>query len=327
MNSFGINFRIQIFGESHGSGVGVVLDGVPPGIELLEEDFCEDLNRRRGGDRLGTTPRREEDRVEFLSGIFLQRTTGVPLTLFFRNKEHRSADYQELRNVPRPGHSDWVAAKKFRGFEDYRGAGHFSGRLTLALVAAGVVAKKMLPQLKIKADLLELLGETDIEKGVAKAVALQDSAGGVIGCSVEGMPVGLGEPFFAGLESSLAAVLFAIPAVKAVGFGSGFRAARMLGSEHNDSIIDESGRTETNNAGGINGGISNGNPLYFEVTVKPASSTPKLQQSLHLREAKVLPFKVGGRHDLCIPLRVPVVVEAACALVLADFYLTQQKWQ
>lgn len=325
MNSFGLNLRIQIFGESHGSGVGIILDGVPPGLELSEHDFCEDVNRRRGGSYLGTTARKEEDKVEFLSGYFAGRTTGAPLTLFFANRNHNSEDYIKFRNVPRPGHADWVANKKFSGFEDYRGGGHFSGRLTLVLVAAGVVAKKIIPNISIKASLLELLGETDIEKGIQKAVSLQDSAGGVVGCTAESVPVGLGEPFFASLESSLAALLFSIPAVKAVGFGSGFRAGRMLGSEHNDALMDADGRTSTNNAGGINGGISNGNSLYFEVTIKPASSTPKLQNSLHLNEGEVLPFQVNGRHDLCIPLRVPVIVEAVCALVLADFYLTKQK--
>lgn len=297
------------------------MDGVPAGLPLQEQDFAADIARRRGGTQAGTTPRAEEDKPEFLSGYFNAHTTGAPLTLLFRNREQRSEDYAELRNVPRPGHADWVAAQKFAGFNDCRGGGHFSGRLTLALVAAGVVAKKIIPQISIKAWLRELLGEQDIAQGLAKALELQDSAGGVVACEARGVPVGLGEPFFAGLESALAALLFAIPAVKAVGFGSGFRAASMLGSEHNDAIIDAAGTTKTNHSGGINGGISNGNPLYFELTVKAASSTPKEQESLHLREQQVLPFRVGGRHDLCIALRVPVVAEAVCALVLADFYL------
>lgn len=329
MNAFGRNLRVQIFGESHGVGVGVILDGAPAGIPLSDDDFIADIARRQGGTQLGVTPRKEEDKVEFLSGCFNSRTTGAPLTLFFRNTNIRSRDYAEFLNVPRPGHADWVATQKFGGFNDYRGGGHFSGRLTLPLVAAGVVAKKIIPQIAIKAWLLELGGERDIAQGVAKALSLQDSVGGVVACEAQGIPVGLGEPFFASVESVLAGLLFAIPAVKAVGFGSGFRVARMLGTEHNDAIVDATGKTKTNNSGGINGGITNGNPLYFELTIKPASSTPKAQESLHLRENKVLPFRVGGRHDLCIALRVPVVAEAVCALVLADFWLAEcgrQNW-
>ncbi len=317
MNSFGRIFRLTVFGESHGEALGVVLDGVLPGIVLDPADFESDLARRRAG-AAGTTPRRERDLPELVSGVFQGRTTGAPLTILFRNENSQSNDYEALRATPRPGHADFVAAHKFSGFEDYRGGGHFSGRLTLLLVAAGVVAKKMLPKYRITATLLEVGGSADIESAIARAVTQQDSIGGVVECCVEGLPIGLGEPFFDSLESVLAHALFSIPAIKGVEFGAGFMAARMRGSEHNDSIVNADGLTQTNHAGGIVGGISNGNDLVLRVAVKPTSSTPQLQETYNKVSGKVEPFQVKGRHDLCIALRVPVVVEAVVACVLAD---------
>ena len=311
---------MHIFGESHGESVGIVVDGCPAGLPLAVEDFLEDLERRKGGKQKGTTPRQEEDLPMFMSGIFNGRTTGAPIMIMFGNKNTRSADYDKLRAVPRPGHADWVAHQKFGGFEDYRGGGHFSGRLTLPLVAAGVIAKKLLKDLSIKATITEIGGEKDTEAGLQKAIDAKDSVGGIVECVVDGMPVGLGEPFFDSLESALAHAAFAIPAVRGVEFGTGFAAARMTGLEHNDAIEDMQGRTATNHAGGVVGGISNGNPLVFRIAIKPTSSTPKEQQTLNWETGVKEAFSVKGRHDLCIALRVPPVLEAVTALVLADLY-------
>jgi chorismate synthase len=243
----------------------------------------------------------------------------------FENKNTRSSDYEKIRSIPRPGHADFVAHHKFGGHEDYRGGGHFSGRLTVCLVAVGVIAKKLLPQLTIAAEIIEVGGEKNIEAGLQKAIDAKDSVGGIVECSVQGMPVGLGEPFFDSVESMISHAAFSIPAVKGIEFGAGFTAARMFGSEHNDALLDNSGRTKTNHAGGIVGGISNGNELVFRIIVKPTSSTPKEQESLNWETGLVEPFSVKGRHDLCIALRVPPVLEAITAMVLADLFLLEQK--
>lgn len=324
MNSFGRIFRVNVFGESHGESVGVNIDGCPAGIPLGVEDFLPDLARRKAGAK-GTTPRKEEDWPYLKSGVFNGHTTGAPLTILFENNNTRSSDYEKLRAFPRPGHADFVAAKKFGGFEDYRGGGHFSGRLTLNLVAAGVVAKKILGNITVKATLKEVGGEADPEKGLEKAIEAKDSVGGIVECEVQGLPIGLGEPFFDSVESLIAHAVFSIPAVKGIEFGAGFKAARMFGLEHNDAIIDPDGKTATNNAGGVVGGITNGNPLVFRIAVKPTSSTPKEQQTLNIETGKVEAFSVKGRHDLCIALRVPVVLEAVTALVLADLLLLEQQ--
>ncbi|MBK5271655.1 MAG: chorismate synthase, partial [Bacteroidia bacterium] len=235
MNSFGRIFRVSIFGESHGESVGIIVDGCPAGLSLALEDFLPDLERRKGGTQKGTTPRQEEDLPIFKSGIFNNTTTGAPITILFENKNIRSGDYEKQRDVPRPGHADFVADRKFGGFEDFRGSGHFSGRLTVALVAAGVIAKKLLNQIKITSAILEIGGEKDLDKGLQKAIDNKDSIGGIIECRAIGLPVGLGEPFFDSVESVLAHAVFAIPAVRGIEFGTGFAAAKMFGSEHNDS--------------------------------------------------------------------------------------------
>ena len=328
MNSFGRIFRLSIFGESHGPMVGITIDGVIPGIEISEIDFEIDLQRRRGGGVSGTTSRREDDLPIFLSGIFNGRTTGAPLTIAFENKNVISKDYEAQRKIPRPGHADFVASKKFMGFEDYRGGGHFSGRLTVCLVAAGVIAKKILGELnksnsniEIKSELISVGGETDITIGIQKAIDAQDSIGGVVECVIKNVPIGLGEPFFDSLESMISHAVFAIPAVKGIEFGSGFGAALMKGSDHNDSLVDASGKNASNNSGGISGGISNGNEIIFRIAIKPTSSTPKEQSSLNIETGLVEDFNIKGRHDLCIALRVPPVLEAVAACVLADFFL------
>jgi chorismate synthase len=327
MNSFGTLFRVSIFGESHGPSVGIVIDGCPAGLSLAKEDFFEDTRRRQGGNMHGTTPRKEDDLPIFLSGIFNDKTTGAPLTIIFENNNTRSGDYQKQRAVPRPGHADFTASKKFGGFEDYRGGGHFSGRLTVCLVAAGVVAKKILAKKKIicSSTLIEVGGEKNIEAGIEKALKIGDSVGGIVGCDVQNLPVGLGEPFFDSVESVLAHAVFAIPAVKGIEFGSGFESAKMFGSEHNDAILNDAGTTKTNHAGGIVGGITNGNNLVFRIAIKPTSSTPKPQETYNNETGNVETFSVKGRHDLCIALRVPVVLEAVTAMVLVDLLFKEQQ--
>jgi chorismate synthase len=305
--------------------VGICIDGCSAGLPLSVEDFLPDLERRKGGMQKGTTPRKEDDLPIFITGLFNGKTTGAPLTILFENKNTRSSDYEKIRSIPRPGHADFVAHHKFGGHEDYRGGGHFSGRLTVCLVAVGVIAKKLLPQLTIAAEIIEVGGEKNIEAGLQKAIDAKDSVGGIVECSVQGMPVGLGEPFFDSVESMISHAVFSIPAVKGIEFGAGFTAARMFGSEHNDALLDNSGRTKTNHAGGIVGGISNGNELVFRIIVKPTSSTPKEQESLNWETGLVEPFSVKGRHDLCIALRVPPVLEAITAMVLADLFLLEQK--
>lgn len=325
MNSFGRIFKVTIFGESHGESVGLNIDGCPAGLPLTVEDFLVDIERRKGGTQKGTTPRKEDDLPIFKSGVFNNKTTGAPLTILFENKNTRSGDYEKQRAVPRPGHADFVAHQKFGGNEDYRGGGHFSGRLTVALVAAGVIAKKLLGSASVTANILEIGGEKDLEKGLQNAIDHKDSIGGIVECRVNGLPAGLGEPFFDSAESLLSHAVFAIPAIRGIEFGTGFAAARMYGSEHNDAIEDMTGKTRTNHAGGIVGGITNGNEIVFRIAVKPTSSTPKDQQTLNWESGEIENFSVKGRHDLCIALRVPVVLEAVTAMVLADLLLLEQR--
>ncbi len=320
MNSFGTSFRITIFGESHGPCIGINIDGCPPGIPLTEEDFAADLGRRKPGAR-GTTPRKEDDSPEIVSGCYKGFTTGAPLTVLFANKNVRSGDYDHLRNRPRPGHADFVASQRYKGFNDPRGGGHFSGRLTLALVAAGVVAKKIIEGVEVSAALLQAGGRSDIQAAVEEALAAGDSIGGLVECRAKNIPVGWGEPFFDPVESVISHLAFAVPAIKGIAFGSGFAAAAMKGSEHNDAIVDESGKTATNNAGGISGGLTNGNELVFRVAVKPTSSISKKQETLNVKSGKMEALEVKGRHDACIALRVPVVIEAITAIALADIKL------
>lgn len=487
MNSFGRIFRVQIFGESHGDGVGVVIDGCPAGLDVPVEDFLSDMERRKGGTQKGATPRKEDDIPIFKSGVFNGKTTGFPIMIFFENKNTRSGDYDKQRSFPRPGHADFVAHKKFGGFEDYRGGGHFSARLTTGLVAAGVIAKKLLNDwgktspltplqrrgeqipgyitntkdewkilsvyakanrknpteaeamlwevlrnrnilnckfrrqhpiagylpdfvclerkliieidgqyheeaeqqqydnaraewleaygygivrltneevltnlqecidkievvlkerehlrveglhssspkemkrveaVTVSANIIEIAGEADLEKGLQKGIDAKDSVGGIIECRVNGLPVGLGEPHFDSVESLIAHAMFTIPAVKGVEFGSGFGAAKMFGSKHNDAIENMEGKTSSNHAGGIVGGITNGNELVFRIAIKPTASTPKEQHSLNWETGTMEDFSVKGRHDLCVALRAPVIVEAATAIVLTDLMMLENK--
>ncbi len=324
MNSFGKLFRISIFGESHGSVVGVLIDGVSAGLPLTEDDLHKDLQRRKSG-AAGTTPRQEEDIPRIKSGIYNGFATGAPLLIEFENKNTRSRDYTELRKTPRPGHADFTAYSKFGGYEDYRGGGHFSGRLTLALVAAGVIAKKMIYPVSVESKILEVGGNQNIEEAVDQAINDGDSIGGIVECAVKGIQPGSGEPFFDSFEAVLSHMIFSIPAIKGVEFGAGFAAAKMKGSEHNDNFISIQGSTETNYAGGINGGITNGNDIVFRVVVKPTSSTNKVQSTMNFQSGEMQKLSVEGRHDTCIALRVPVVLEAAAAIVTADMMLQSQQ--
>ena len=324
MNTFGRIFRIHIFGESHGETVGITIDGCPPGILLKTDNFKHDLLRRKSGVK-GTTPRKEEDLPKIINGVYKNYTTGAPITVLFENKNTRSDDYN-FRKHPRPGHADFVADKKYNSYNDDRGGGHFSGRLTLGLLAAGVIAKKIINKISVKAKLTEVGGSKNIALTIDEAVKSGNSVGGIIECRVANVPIGLGEPFFDSIESLISHAVFSIPGIKAIEFGSGFNAAKMKGSEHNDLIINKKGETKTNNAGGINGGITNGNEIIFRVAVKPTSSISLPQESFNFSSEKTDTLKINGRHDACFALRVPVIIEAVTACVLADLNLINKKW-
>ena len=317
--------RYSIFGESHGPAIGVVLEGVPAGLELDLEAVQRELDRRKPGQDPTATARRESDTVQVLSGVFEGKTTGAPLAMLIPNADQHSQDYEAIRYTPRPGHGDYAGFIKSQGCQDYRGGGHFSGRLTLGLVAAGVVAKKILGRkVKIESRIVEIddcNNPDDFPKIVEEALRAQDSVGGIVECTATGVPPALGEPFFDSVESTMSHLLFSIPAVKGVEFGAGFAAARMRGSEHNDPIISPDGTTATNNAGGIVGGLTNGNPVVVRVAIKPTASISSPQITLNTESGKPEELRIKGRHDACIALRAPVVVEAAAAVALCDLTL------
>ena len=323
MNTLGKLFRVHIFGESHGLCAGVCIDGCPPGISLSEKDFECDLARRRSGGK-GTTSRTETDIPKIITGVFNGFTTGAPITIIFENANTRSDDYSQFTDIPRPGHADFTAKVKYRGFADERGGGHFSGRITVGLAAAGVIAKKIVKPATVTAHIIEIGGNAHYEDVIEQCIANGDSAGGVVECIVEGLPAGCGEPFFDSVESLISHIVFAIPGVKGIEFGAGFAAARMRGSEHNDMFINAEGKTATNHAGGINGGIANGNPIVFRVAVKPTSSIAKPQETMNIRTGEMTALKITGRHDACIALRIPPVLEAATAIALADLKMLHQ---
>jgi len=323
MNSFGKLFRISVWGESHGLAVGVLIDGCPAGLKLKPDDFTLDMDRRRSGQK-GTTSRTEKDIPQIISGIFAGKTTGAPINISFYNEDANSKPYTDIQSTPRPGHADFTAKTKFDSFNDYRGGGHFSGRITVGLVVAGVIAKKIIPTFNFKASLIEAGGLSSIEQAVDAAAADKNSIGGIVECKVTNVPIGLGEPFFDSTESLLSHALFSIPGVKAVEFGAGFEGAKMYGSNFNDCIIDSTGKTKTNNAGGINGGITNGNELVFRVAFRPTASIGKVQNTFNFDKQKMTQLELSGRHDTCFALRTPVIVEAVTAIVLADLNLQKQ---
>ena len=322
MNSFGKHFRVSIFGESHGPQLGVVLDGVPAGIPLTEEDFAADIARRAPG-ATGTTPRKESDIPHLLSGVFEGHTSGAPLAIVFDNGNTRSADYSQFQAIPRPGHADFTAALKFDGYNDPRGSGHFSGRLTVGIVAAGVVAKKILsdcfPDFSVKARLVSVGGCSDSHRWaelIAQTQMEGDSLGGVVECTLSGLPAGLGEPFWDSVEALVSHAVFSIPGVRGIEFGDGFAAASMKGSEHNDPFGADG--PLKNGSGGVNGGITNSAPVVFRVAFKPTSSISKPQTTFNYESSQPETLVVKGRHDACFCQRCPVIVEAMAAIVFAD---------
>ncbi|MDE7264131.1 MAG: chorismate synthase [Anaeroplasmataceae bacterium] len=326
MNHIGRIFQLTIFGESHGKCVGVVLDGVPAGIPLKEEDFTFDLARRKSGS-LGTTPRIETDQICLESGVFQGATTGGAILIRFLNENTKSKDYSNLLVHPRPSHADFVAEKKYHGHQDYRGGGSFSGRLTLGLVAAGVIAKKLLKKVEFHTSIINLGGSTnpdEFEQILRSTTKEQDSIGGIVQIVSKNIGIGLGEPYFDSLESTISHLLFSVGGVKGVSFGIGFDGVSLRGSEFNDSIINEQGQTQTNHNGGINGGISNGNDLVLSVFVKPTPSIGRAQETYHFENHQVEELKIEGRHDTAVVLRAQVVLEACVAIALADAYLVKQ---
>lgn len=342
MNTIGRKFRVSIFGESHGELIGVVMDGVPAGLELSEQDFEKDILRRKSGAK-GTTPRIEADRPMIVSGVYEGHTTGAPLAVAFRNTNTHSDDYRLFEQMPRPGHADLTASVKWDDCQDPRGSGHFSGRLTLPIVAAGVVAKMILadatilddtPATSVDARIVELGGipaaetvagdpqelQQSWQEAIDAAIREGDSLGAVVRCEVPHLAPGYGEPFWDSVEAAIAHAVFSIPGVRGIEFGDGFKAAAMKGSEHNDPIGPD-GRPLKNGAGGVNGGITNGAPLTFRVAFKPTSSIRKAQQTFNFAKGEIDTLEVPGRHDVCFALRAPVVVEAMTAIVLADLVL------
>lgn len=339
MNTFGRKFRVSVFGESHGPYVGVTIDGVPSGLELCEADFADAINRRRPG-AAGTTARVEEDVPQIISGLYEGHTTGAPLTVLFANRDIDSSSYEQFSSVPRPGHADFSAGERFGQWCDLRGGGHFSGRLTLPIVAAGEVAKKLAAGIMgledgekiVEAGIVALGGiagdmsdSSDALKNAAwknaleQAAAQGDSLGAVVECRVS-VPSGIGDPFWNSVESMLSHAIFSIPGVRGVEFGDGFRASSMKGSEHNDPFGPD-GLPSKNGSGGINGGITNGAPVVFRVAFKPTSSISRPQKTLDFEKGEMTELNIKGRHDVCFALRTPVIVEAMAAIVIADLIL------
>ena len=349
----GQHLRLSIFGQSHSEAVGMTLDGLPAGIPVDLDELQSFLNRRAPGRNDWSTPRREEDRPEFLCGLKDGFTCGAPLSAIIRNSNTRPKDYSQLKITPRPGHADYTAEVKYRGFQDYSGGGHFSGRLTAPLCIAGGIVKQALKERGIAVDarIKAIAGIVDVSpfaasvagkefpvaddkigeqmrEAIAKARAEGDSVGGVVECVVRGLPAGIGEPMFDGLENQIARMVFAVPAVKGIEFGAGFAAAGLRGSENNDAFCVQDGRIETvtNNAGGILGGISTGMPVVFRAAIKPTPSIAKEQQSVNLNSMEPSALRIEGRHDPCIVPRAVPVIEAAAAIAITDLILGESTW-
>jgi len=349
-NSLGRLFVITSFGESHGRCVGTIIDGCPAGLPITADDIQREVDKRKPGAAMAATTRAEEDKVEILSGVFNGATTGAPICLLIWNEDVDSSDYERMRFLPRPGHADYTAHIKYGGFNDFRGGGRFSGRITATFVMAGAIAKKLLNLIGIEvlAHTIEIGGvraepkrfdeiRENVAKNLVRCADLKaagemlrliegvreegDSVGGMVEGIALNVPVGLGEPVFDTLEGDLAKALFAIPGVKGVEFGSGFSAARKRGSENNDLFTISGNKivTVTNNAGGMLGGISNGMPIVVRVAVKPTSSITKSQQTVNIKNMECTNLTVKGRHDICIAPRAVPVVESMMAVILCDF--------
>lgn len=322
-NSFGSKFRVEIWGASHSPELGVRISGVPQGIALSVADFEADLSRRRASAK-GTTARHEADIPTLRTGVEGGVTTGEPIEVVFKNGDTRSSDYSQFESHNRPSHVDFTARAKYGADVDLRGSGQFSGRMTVLLVATGVIAKKIVKNVDYKTEIVEIGGSRNRDEFsdiIVSAMAECDSVGGVVECRAKGIQVGLGEPFFDSAESIIAHLLFAVPAVKGVEFGSGFEGVKLRGSERNDCFVDGEGHTATNNEGGINGGITNGNDLVVRVAIKPTPSIAREQMTYNKELGKVAPLVIKGRHDACIVLRAAVVVESVVAIALAELAL------
>ena len=355
MNSFGDKYKISLIGSSHGNLVGVVIDGIPPGYIISEEMIKAQLGRRRPGQSKVTTNRKEADELIIEAGLFNSKTSGEPLVAYIRNKDVDSTYYEEIKDTPRPGHADYPAFVKYKGSNDYRGGGRFSGRLTAGIVIAGSIATQILKQQKVefKAFAYEINGISGKEERynlshefiysnenpvraadpqivdsiysrILELKSQGNSCGGIVECRITNLPVGIGEPWFDSIESKISHMIFSIPAVKGIEFGSGFNSVKMLGSEHNDEYdFDSDGKiiTKSNNAGGILGGLSDGMPIVFRVAFKPTSSISKQQSTVNKQTGESAALKVRGRHDPCIVPRAVPVVEAAAACVILDLMM------
>lgn len=337
-STFGTTVRVSIFGESHGPGIGCVIDGFPSGLAIDAKALGDFMARRAPGGKAGSTARREADVPEFLSGVLKGFTTGTPIAFLIRNADAKSGDYDELRNFPRPGHADWTQLSRYGGRADLRGGGHASGRLTAPLCVAGALALQWLSlkgvSISAQIDSIHgkpIEGERDaagLDEAARKTIEAArddgDSVGGVISCTIDGVPPGIGSPLFEGLDNKLAAAVFGIPAVKGVEFGNGFAAASLFGSANNDPFVLVDGKiaTKTNNHGGILGGISSGMPITFRVAIKPTPSISKSQRTLDFSTSEETDLLVHGRHDACIVPRAVPVVEAAAALAMIDVMAT-----
>lgn len=326
-STFGRKLKISLFGESHGPAVGIVMDGLPVGFEIDIEKFQSFMDRRAPGKSELTSSRREEDVPEFLSGVFQGKTCGTPLAIVIKNKDSQSHDYESLKDIPRPGHGDYTNHVKNQGNEDYRSGGHSSGRLTAALTAGGGIAKQILEEkgITVEAKLIQVGGKTEgFQELIEEAVKEGDSLGGIVECTIKGMPPGFGDPVFNGIENSIAQIIFGIPAVKGIEFGDGFKLAEMKGSQANDPFdFDKDGKviTTTNHQGGILGGITNGMDIVFRVAFKPTPSISKPQQSISYSQGSQVELSVKGRHDPCVAIRGTAVVEAAAAIAILDMML------
>ena len=326
-STYGENLKISIFGQSHSEAIGVVIDGLPAGFEVDMDELNEFLSRRAPGQGKHTTSRKEPDRPEFLSGLVGNKTCGAPLAAVIRNTNTRSSDYDNIRDIPRPGHADFAARIKYGGAEDVSGGGHFSGRLTAPLCIAGGIALQILKEkgITVKAEIKEIGGKReDFLETIEEARLDADSVGGIVECVIVGVPAGYGNPMFGGVENKIASCVFGIPAVKGVEFGAGFETARMRGSENNDEFYyDEDGgiRTRTNNHGGILGGITTGMPIVFRAAFKPTPSIGKPQKSISFSEKKDTVLEIKGRHDPCVVTRAVPCVEAAAAITVLDIIL------